>query len=156
MSSFQIDTNYEPSPEFSTYHPASKTDNWLLYSYYSGFLFYAMVAIVVSAGVIYNKQKCQVIADGAETAAIVFEVFGYITIILSFVVMIMSILALVYRMGFGEQIVTAYRKLAPKDYDTQFRINQLNVQNQGLVQDQRSTLDREMNQGTIPYSDLQV
>lgn len=156
MSSFQIDTNYEPSPEFTTLRPRSEAPEWLLYSFYIGFMFYAVVAIVVSAGVIYNKQRCDVFSDGAETAATVFEVFGYIVAILSFVVILMSVLALVYRMGFGEQIVTAYRKLQPKNFDTEFRINQLNMKNQGLVDDQRSTLDREMGAGVMPYSDLQV
>lgn len=155
MATFQIDTRYEPSPEFSAYYPRSEAPNWLLTTYYVGFMFYAVVAIVVSAGVIYNKQKCAVFEDGADAGATVFEVFGYITIILSFVVLVMSILALVYRMGFSEQIISMYRKLEPKNFDTEFRINQLRGENENLVQTQSSLL-RERNEAVVPYEDLRM
>lgn len=156
MASFQIDTNYEPSPEFTAYQPKSEAPNWLLTTYYVGFMFYAMVAIVVSAGVIYNKQKCSVFENDAETGATVFEVFGYVVIILSAVVVVMSVLALVYRMGFSEQIVSVYRKLEPKNFDTEFRINQLHSQNVGLVETQQSSLAKERERGVVPYSDLNL
>lgn len=155
MSTFQIDTNYEPHPEFSAYHPRSEAPNWLLTTYYVGFMFYAIVAIVVSAGVIYNKQKCAVFESGSDTGATVFEVFGYITIILSFVVLVMSILALVYRMGFSEQIISMYRKLEPKNFDTEFRINQLRSQNEDLVKTQSSLL-QERNASVVPYEEFGV
>lgn len=156
MATFQIDANYEPSPEFSSYHPRSEAPNWLLTTYYVGFMFYSIVAIVVSAGVIYNKQKCSVFDSGADTPATVFEVFGYITIILSFIVLVMSILALTYRMGFSEQIISVYRKLEPKNYDTDFRINQLQSENEGLVAAQKSSLMQERNRNVVPYEGLDV
>lgn len=156
MATFQIDTNYQPRPEFTAYHPKSEAPNWLLTTYYVGFMFYALVAITVSAGVIYNKQKCSVFEDGAETGATVFEVFGYIVIVLSFCVLVMSIMALVFRMGFSEQIVAVYRKLEPKNFDTEFRINQLQSQNTGLVDLQQSTLMKERQMGTVPYGDLSI
>lgn len=156
MSNFQLDTHYEPSPEFAAYQPRSEAPNWLLTTYYTGFMVYAAVAIVVSAGVIYNKQTCSVYQHGSDTTAIVFEVFGYITAVLSFVVFVMSIMALVYRMGFTEQLVAAYRKLEPKGFDTEFRINQLHSQNSDLVDVQRSTLTKERERGVVPYDGLDV
>lgn len=156
MATFQIDTNYEPSPEFSAYKPRSEAPNWLLTTYYVGFMFYAMVAIVVSVGVIYNKQKCTNYANGSETGAIVFEVFGYITAILSVCVLCMSIMALVFRMGFSEQILSVYRKLEPANFDTEFRINQLQSDNTGLVELQQSTLAKERARGVVPYGDLDL
>lgn len=156
MATFQIDANYEPSPEFSGYRPRSEAPNWLLTTYYVGFMFYALVAIVVSAGVIYNKQKCTNFENDAETAAIVFEVFGYITALLSFVVLVMSIMALVFRMGFSEQIISIYRKIEPRNFDSEFRINQLQAQDSELVNLQRSTLMQDRSRGDVPYADLQL
>lgn len=147
---------YTPSPEFTDYKPPGTVPNWLLTTYYVGFMFYALVAIVVSAGVIYNKQKCSVYSEGAETSAIVFEVFGYITAVLSFIVLIMSIMALVFKMGFSEQIKTIYRKLEPRDFDTKFRLNQLQAER--VVPLPSSNLEMEMTR-TAPngaYGDLEV
>ncbi len=104
-------SDYKFHPEFgASVSTSSEAPDWLLYSYYAGFLFYSMVAIVVSAGAIYNKMECSVYKNGASTPALVFEIFGYIVIVLSVVVMIMSILAMSLRMGFSQQLKAVYNK----------------------------------------------
>jgi large-conductance mechanosensitive channel len=140
---FQMPDSYEPHPEFTSYKPRSEAPNWLLSTFYVGFMVYAVTAIVVSAGTIYNKQKCSVYSDGAETGAIVFEIMGYITAVLSFVVIIMCIFALVYRMGFREQVLYL-RKLVDSG------------PNPSEMSRTRMSLEEELNRNTLPYSQLET
>jgi hypothetical protein len=105
--------SYEPAPEY-TAAVSSHTEapDWVLSTYYIGTLIFSMVAIVTAAGQVYTRLNCDSFkSPGSKTGADIFEVFAWVTIVISFIILVMSIYALVSRMGFSAQIKKAWGKL---------------------------------------------
>jgi hypothetical protein len=104
-SNFTFDDKYEASPEFSSYAvPQSHTESsdWMLAAFYWTVLVASMITVITSVGVIYTRLTATGWkSDTAETNTIVFEVFAWITLFAAFVMFIMSILALSYKMGYS-------------------------------------------------------
>jgi len=121
QSTFSVDQTYEPSPEFQMPYTTAAVPkhvgapNWVLSSFYVGTMVFGAVSIITSAGQIYTRMKCvEFTDDAAATGTTIFEIIAWVTIVLSFVIILMSIIALAYRMGFSQQISTAYDTLFDK------------------------------------------
>lgn len=97
--------NTMPRTEFSEYMPAhSEASDTVLKAYYIITLFMALAAIVTGAGQIYTRNQCSSIDD--DTGVTAFFVIAIITIVLAFVVVIMSIYALIYKLGYRHVYTT--------------------------------------------------
>lgn len=113
--SLGLDT-YEPSPEYmKAVSSHTEAPDWVLSTYYIGTLVFSMVTIVTAAGQVYTRLNCDSFKSAAsKTGSDIFEVFAWVTIAISFVILVMSIYALVTRMGFSAQIKKTWSKIKNK------------------------------------------
>jgi hypothetical protein len=84
--------------------------DWMLSGFYWTVLIFSVVSIITASGQIYTKSSCSEFKPKRETHVIVFEVFAALTIVVASILFIMSILALVFKMGFGGQLQALGRK----------------------------------------------
>jgi len=167
-SNFAMDddlSRYEPSPEFtSAITSHSEAPKWVLQTYYIGTMIFAIVAIVTAAGQIYTRMHCdQFKTPSSKTGSDIFEVFAWITTVVSFLIVIMSIYALITHMGYGAQITASYRKIfKPDKYDKSYRVKELhrklgdqdaNLMERAGQSQLQSSLDRAYQ---TPYPNLRV
>lgn len=120
---------YEPSPEFrATVVSHDEAPGWVLRSYYSANILFGAIAIVTAAGQIYTRMRCTHFKTPTSvTGSDIFEVFAWITAILGFLLIILSLLALIYKMGITTLLSKGWTKLAgsTKESDAKFRMNEL-------------------------------
>lgn len=154
---------YEPSTEFLNVAAQDDAPTWVLKSYYWGTLLFGCVNIVTAAGQIYTKMTCSHFDGSAETTTTVFEVFAWITGIMSVFIIAMSIYALIAKVGFAGQIKMIARSIAKgsKSSDNEFRLNELRTkmreQEETLVASAgRSNLQNQMETENFPYANIQT
>lgn len=100
---YNLDTT--PHTEFSNYMPAhSEASDTVLKAYYIITLFMGLAAIVTGAGQIYTRNQCSSIDD--DTGVTAFFVIAIITIVMAFVIVIMTIYALIYKLGYRHVYTT--------------------------------------------------
>ena len=104
LGDFNFD-NYTPSPEFdvSALRPSEISAKGLKI-FYIGILIYSLIAIVTCIGQIVSYNSCSTWNSGAQAGAEFFYVFSFFTLIGSTVVLGMSVYALIYKMGFSQQL----------------------------------------------------
>lgn len=155
--------SYEPSPEFLNVASQDDAPKWVIQTYYILTLFLSLVVIVSSIGTIYSVMTCSHYEN--TTAPVAFEVIAWITLVLAFFLLIMTIFALVTKMGYAVQLekifkpaIRAYNSAGAKS-NNEFRRNELNrnLDNQQSAMLQNSSmLQRNLDTDNFAYRDLET
>jgi hypothetical protein len=167
MSYYDITTpstlySYEPSPEFLNVASQDDAPKWVIQTYYILTLFLSLVVIVSSIGTIYSVMTCSHYEN--SVAPVAFEVIAWITLVFAFFLLIMTIFALVTKMGYAVQLEKILRPIT-RAYDAAgaksnnaFRRNELNqnINKQDAMLQNSSMLQRNLDTDNFAYRDLET